>query len=172
MIFTGTFSKVMFPALRLGYLVVPDSLVDAVTVVRRHTDFCAPYLSQAVMADFMREGHFERHIRRMRSIYQTRRELFVDLLQRECAGLLDVEAPDAGMNLIAWLPTGTSDRKISQALRATGLETLPLSSCVMQRRLRPGLLLGFSGIREPDLREGVTRLAQQLDRLIGRRPRR
>jgi GntR family transcriptional regulator / MocR family aminotransferase len=172
-IFTGTFSKVMFPALRLGYLVVPESLVDAVTVVRRHTDFCAPYFSQAVMADFMREGHFERHIRRMRSIYQARRELFVDLLRRECSGLLDVEAPDAGMNLIAWLPHGTSDRKISQALRASGLETLPLSSCVMQRRLRPGLLLGFSGIREPDLREGVVRLAHQLERIVRRRrPRR
>jgi len=171
-IFTGTFSKVMFPALRLGYLVVPESLVDAVTVVRRHTDFCAPYLSQAVMADFMQEGHFERHIRRMRSIYQARRELFVDLLRRECSGLLEVEAPDAGMNLIAWLPAGTSDRKISQALREEGLETLPLSSCVMTRRLRPGLLLGFSGIREPDLRDGVGRLARQLERLIGRRARR
>ena len=171
-IFTGTFSKVMFPALRLGYLVVPDSLVDAVTVVRRHTDFCAPYFSQAVMADFMREGHFERHIRRMRSIYQARRELFVDLLRRDCAGLLEVEAPDAGMNLIAWLPIGTSDRKISAALRTGGIETLPLSSCVMKRRLRPGLLLGFSGIREADLREGVSCLARQLERMIRRRPRR
>ena len=108
----------------------------------------------------------------MRSIYQARRELFVDLLRRECSGLLEVEAPDAGMNLIAWLPAGTSDRKISQALREEGLETLPLSSCVMTRRLRPGLLLGFSGIREPDLRDGVGRLARQLERLIGRRARR
>jgi GntR family transcriptional regulator/MocR family aminotransferase len=171
-IFTGTFSKVMFPALRLGYLVVPDSLVDAVTVVRRHTDFCAPYLSQAVMADFMREGHFERHIRRMRSIYQARRELFVDLLRRESRGLLDVDAPDAGMNLIAWLPPGASDRKVSHALRTAGLETLPLSSCATQRRLRPGLLLGFSGVREPDLRDGVNRLARNLERIIGRIPRR
>ena len=81
-----------------------------------HTDCCAPYLSQAVMSDFMQEGHFERHIRRMRSIYQARRELFVDLLRRECSGLLEVEAPDAGMNLIAWLPAGTSDRKITDGL--------------------------------------------------------
>lgn len=94
------------------------------------------------------------------------------MLRRECSGLLDVEAPDAGMNLIAWLPAGTSDRKVSQALRDEGLETLPLSSCVMKRRLRPGLLLGFSGIREPDLREGVGRLARQLERLMGRRARR
>jgi len=164
-IFTGTFSKVMFPALRLGYLVVPDALATAVAIVRRYSDFCPPYLTQAAMADFMNEGHFERHIRQMRAIYQARRELFVKLLARECAGLVEVDAPDAGMNLIAWLPPSVRDTDVSAALARAGLDSLPLSACAMKRRLRPGLLLGFSGIREVDLREGVTRLRRVLEQM-------
>jgi GntR family transcriptional regulator/MocR family aminotransferase len=164
-IFTGTFSKVMFPALRLGYLVVPDALMDAVVTVRRYTDLCPPHLTQAVMADFMVEGHFERHVRQMRAIYQARRELFVTLLKRECAGLLDVHAPDAGMNLIAWLPPHgptSDDKRMCAALAGAGVDALPLSACVMKRKLRPGLLLGFSGIREPDIRDGVQKLRRVL----------
>ncbi len=171
-LFTGTFSKVMFPALRLGYLVVPESMVEAVATVRRYTDFCPPYLMQAVMADFMHEGTFERHVRQMRAIYQGRRELFVKLLKRDCAGLVDVEAPDAGMNLIAWLPAHgptANDKRMCQALAQAGIDALPLSDCVMQRKLRPGLLLGFSGIREADIREGVQKLRRVLEAQANRR---
>lgn len=169
-VFTGTFSKVMFPALRLGYLVVPDALMDAVQTVRRYSDFCPPYLTQAVMADFMRQGHFERHVRQMRAIYQGRRELFVELLQRECAGLVDVQAPDAGMNLIAWLPHRgplSDDRQVCAALAGAGVDALPVSACVMERQLRPGLLLGFSGIRESDIRDGVIKLRRTLQSCQG-----
>jgi len=164
-VFTGTFSKVMFPALRLGYMVVPDALMDAVVTVRRYTDFCPPYLTQAVMADFMSEGYFERHVRQMRAIYQSRRELFVKLLKRDCAGLLEVDAPDAGMNLIAWLdPQGalSDDRRVCTMLAKASIDALPLSACAMKRKLRPGLLLGFSGIREADLRDGVQKLRSVL----------
>jgi GntR family transcriptional regulator/MocR family aminotransferase len=164
-LFVGTFSKVMFPALRLGYLVVPESLVDPMAASRRVVDLCPPYLSQAVMADFMRDGHFERHIRRMRAIYQSRRRLFVELLERECAGLVDVDAPDSGMNLLAWLPPWMSEARATDALRAADLDVLPLSSCTIRRRLRPALVLGFSGIRETELRDGVARLRCVLEQV-------
>ena len=120
----------------------------------------------------MREGHFERHVRQMRAIYQARRELFVKLLKRDCAGLVDVEAPDAGMNLIAWLPAhgpAANDKRMCQALAQAGIDALPLSDCVMERKLRPGLLLGFSGIREPDIREGVQKLRRVLEAQANRR---
>ena len=167
-IFTGTFSKVMFPALRLGYLVVPESILDAIVTIRRYSDFAPPYLNQAVMADFMREGYFERHIRQMRAIYESRRDLFVKLLARECGNLVDVDAPDSGMNLIAWLPPATDEAAVVAALLANGLDVLPLSSCAIKRRLRPGLLLGFSGIREAELRDGVVRLRRVLEQTIGK----
>jgi GntR family transcriptional regulator/MocR family aminotransferase len=124
------------------------------------------------MADFMRDGHFERHIRRMRAIYQSRRRLFVELLERECAGLVEVDAPDSGMNLLAWLPTWMSEARATEALRAADLEVLPLSSCTIRRRLRPGLVLGFSGIREAELREGVVRLRRVLEQVARQSTRR
>lgn len=165
-VFTGTFSKVLFPALRLGYLVVPESLVDVFAAARRLLDFCPPQLTQAVLADFLAEGHFERHVRRMRVIYRARRALLVRLLRRGLAGLVEVDAPDAGMNLIAWLPPGTNDARVSAALAEAGVDSVPLSACSLKRQLRPGLLLGFSGIREPELREGFARLRTVLRQLV------
>jgi GntR family transcriptional regulator/MocR family aminotransferase len=162
-ILTGTFSKVMFPAMRIGYVVVPPHLADAFSAARRLLDFCPPHLTQGTMADFMNEGHFERHIRRMRAIYDSRRTLLVHLLRRDLQGLLEVEAPDAGLNLIAWLPRDMDDLSVSRALAAEGIDVTPLSSFALKHRLRPGILLGFSGMREPELRRGVVRLRAALE---------
>jgi GntR family transcriptional regulator/MocR family aminotransferase len=161
-ILVGTFSKVLSPALRLGYMVVPPPLVDVFADARWHVDFCPPYLEQAVLADFIGEGHFERHIRRMRATYQMRRKLLVSLLRRELADGAQVDAPDAGMNLILWLPRGTSDVGVTRALAAEGIDALPISACSVERRMPPGLLLGYSGVRPAELREGATRLARVL----------
>jgi GntR family transcriptional regulator/MocR family aminotransferase len=174
-IFTGTFSKVMFPAMRIGYLVVPGPLVDTFSAVRRLLDFCPPHITQATLAEFMTEGHFERHVRRMRVIYQSRRTLLVRLLQRDLRGLLEVEAPDAGMNLLVWLPPHMNDRAVSRALASQGIDVTPLSRFSLRRHLRPGLILGFSGMREHELRRGVVRLRSVLESLerhaISRKPR-
>jgi len=171
-IFLGTFSKVLFPALRLGYIVAPEALVPAFTTARRYLDFCPPYLTQATMADFIAEGHFERHIRRMRAIYESRRKLLIRLLAQQLGSLVEIDAPDAGMNLIIWLPPGTSDADLAGALAASGIDATPLSRFT-QRPIAPGLLLGYSGIREPDLRLGVARLAAVLrKRLAGSTPAR
>jgi GntR family transcriptional regulator/MocR family aminotransferase len=165
-LFSGTFSKVMFPAMRLGYLVVPEGLVDGFIAARRLLDLGPPFLTQATMADFMAEGHFERHVRRMREIYRARRTLLVQLLRRDLAGLLEVDAPDAGMNVLAWLPPGTSDRRVAMALGRRGIDVTPLSIFTVRRSLRPGLLLGFSGMRESELRRGVLGLRRVLESLF------
>jgi GntR family transcriptional regulator/MocR family aminotransferase len=164
-IFSGTFSKVMFPALRLGYLIVPEGLVDVFTLTRRYLDLCPPYLTQSVMAAFIEEGHFSRHIRRMRSVYDARRRLLVSLLTRELAALADIDSPDSGMNLTVWLPRRMSDTEAVRALAAADIDALPLSAFALRRRLRPALLLGFSGIREPDLRDGAATLGAVLRRM-------
>lgn len=161
----GTFSKVMLPSLRLGYVVVPEPLIDPLLTVRRFADLCPPPLMQGVMADFMTEGHFERHIRRMRAIYQSRRRMLSTLITRTLGHLVDVDAPDAGMNLIAWLPRTMKDTAAADALRAAGIDALPISSCAIEQRPRPGLLLGFSGVREHDLKTGVATMARVLEKL-------
>ena len=101
----------------------------------------------------------------MRAMYHSRRQLLVTLLRRELGDRVRIDAPDAGLNLIVWLPTGSSDVATSEALADEGVDALPLSSCVLRRKLPPGLLLGYSGVRPAELREGVTRLA----RVLGRR---
>jgi GntR family transcriptional regulator/MocR family aminotransferase len=160
-IYAGTFSKVTFPALRLGYLVVPPGLVDALLAARAFMDFTSPYLEQAVMCDFMVDGHFERHIRRMRAIYHERQELLVDLSRREFDGRLTVPPANGGMTLVGWLPRGTDDVAVAQLAAAANVDVMPMS-WYATRTMAPGLLLGYAGVRERELREGAARLARVL----------
>ena len=101
-IYIGTFSLTVFPALRLGYMVVPENLIDAFTAARSLADSHSPSIDHAVLTDFIEEGHFARHIRKMRSLYAAKSEL---------AGFLEVPSDEAGMYLIGWLPNEFSDRK-------------------------------------------------------------
>jgi len=114
------------------------------------------------MADFMTDGHFERHIRRMRAIYQERQGVLVEAARAELAGLLDVEPADGGMTLIGWLRAG-EDVEAARRAEAAGVDVLPLAPFAIHHRPPPGLLLGYAGVREPDLRDGVTRLAAALE---------
>ncbi|HSA57250.1 MAG TPA: PLP-dependent aminotransferase family protein [Gemmatimonadaceae bacterium] len=173
-LYAGTFSKVMFPALRLGYLVVPEPLIDAFAAARHVADYHSPYLEQAAMADFMTAGHFERHIRRMRAIYQNRQAVLAQAAERELAEHLRVERADAGMTLIAW-PTRHDDITVAQAAQRAGIDLLALTPFTLERPLPPGVLLGYAGVNEEDLRVGVTRLAavfRTLDEAGARRPER
>jgi GntR family transcriptional regulator/MocR family aminotransferase len=157
-LYTGTFSKVMFPSLRLGYLVVPDSLLDAFAAARHFADYHSAYIDQAAMTDFMVDGHFERHIRRMRAIYQERQGILVHAAQRELSAYLRVEPADAGMTIIGWL-TSMQDVAVAQAAARADIDVLALSPFCIERSIPPAVLLGYSGVREKDIREGVTRLA-------------
>ena len=167
-IYAGTFSKVTFPSVRLGYLVVPPALIDAFSALRSFADFAPPWLTQAVMTDFMVEGHFERHIRRMRALYQERQEILVSHGRRELAGALEIQPSDAGMTLLGWLPPGTSDVAAAAAAKEHQVDVLPLS-LFATRPTRPGLLLGYAGVREREIRDGTARLAQALEALTHRR---
>jgi len=102
-LFAGTFSKVLFPALRMGYLVIPPDLVDrfaaAISVTRRH----APVLEQAVLCDFLAAGHFGRHLRRMREVYAERLSILLEATRERLAGLLEVSPTEAGLQTVGWL---------------------------------------------------------------------
>jgi GntR family transcriptional regulator/MocR family aminotransferase len=157
-LYLGTFSKVLFPTLRLGYLIAPPQLVSALLAARRFIDMHVPLLEQAVVADFINEGHFTRHIRRMRLLYAERRAALIVALERTCAGLLEVVAPEVGMHLIGWLPAGVSDQLAARQAAEQGVQAVPLSLACLEPLRRGGLLLGYAAVNEREIEEGVRRL--------------
>ncbi len=168
-LYLGTFSKVLFPSLRLGYLVVPPSLVENVVHARRGMDLHSPGLEQAVVADFMVEGHFQRHIRRMRTLYAERQALLHQMLTRRLSGLLEVQPDTAGMHLVAWLPPEMESQPVMQALRDAGLSAMPLAATSLRPLRRDALLLGYAAPDEEKMAEGVRILASILERQRVRR---
>jgi len=157
-IYVGTFSKVMFPALRVGYLVVPKDLVSAFSAARDAADVFSATLYQAVLTDFIREGHFARHIRRMRMLYMERRRTLTEEIRSQMAGRLEVIGAKAGMHLAALLPPGSDDVAISKRAAASGVSATPLSTCYMKSRARGGLILGYGGVDAQQIRAGIRKL--------------
>jgi len=157
-IYVGTFSKVMFPALRLGYVVVPSDLVEAFSTARDASDQFSSTLYQAVMTDFIRYGHFARHVRRMRMLYMERRTALVDAIQQQLESTLEVVGAEAGMHLVAMLPQGVSDVTVSRKAAEIGLSVMPLSSCCLKRPVRGGLVLGYGGIDKKQIHDAVRKL--------------
>ena len=162
-IYVGTFSKVLFPALRLGYLIVPPGLIDAFVAMRRATDTHAPILEQVALTEFIASGQFERHIRRMRTLYAERRAA---LLAESDPLPLELDAPEAGMHLVGWLPPGIDDRQAAERAAEHQVATLPLSKFALEPLARPGLILGYSGVDLPEIRDGARRLADALVELM------
>jgi GntR family transcriptional regulator/MocR family aminotransferase len=161
-IYIGTFSKVLFPSLRLGYLVAPSELLKGFLAARRFIDVHLPLLEQMALADFLAEGHFARHLRKMRLLYLERRNALVDALTRELGDLLDVTVPEAGLHLAAWLPSGMSAQIATQRAAAHGLHLLPISHFSLRPLQRDGVLLGFASASPQELRAGVQTLALAL----------
>ncbi len=158
-IYVGTLSKVMFPALRLGYVVAPKDLVEAFAAARDATDQFSSTLYQAVMADFIREGHFARHIRRMRVLYMERRAALVEAIRNQLDDKLEVIGAEAGMHLVALLPRGVSDVTVAKKANAIDISAMPLSSCYLKPPRRGGLILGYGGTDARQIHDGVRKLA-------------
>ena len=161
-IYLGTFSKVMFPALRLGYVVIPKDLVPAFAAARDATDTFSSTLYQRVMTDFIRQGHFARHIRRMRSLYMERYTTLVRALHAQLGAEVEVVGAEAGMQLTALLPPGMSDVAVSKAAAEQGVSARPLSACYLKPPQRGGLILGYGGADLSQIQEGVRRLKRAL----------
>jgi GntR family transcriptional regulator/MocR family aminotransferase len=153
---------VLFPSLALAYLVVPADLVEVFIAGRAVAGRPAPSLEQAALTDFITEGHFGRHIRRMRTLYAERQAALVEAGQRDLTGLLDVPPHEAGLHLVGWLPDGVDDCQASQAAAAHGVEAPALTPYSLEPLPRRGLVLGYAAVDEAEIRAGVRRLATAL----------
>jgi GntR family transcriptional regulator / MocR family aminotransferase len=161
-IYIGTFSKTIFPALRLGYLVAPTDLIEVFAAARALTDLHSPSIEQAILAEFIAERHFARHIRRMRALYEERQQILVEEARKYFKGMLDVAPAEAGMHLIGWLPEGIGDREVSRRAAEAELNLAPVSAYCISQKLRGGLLLGYTAFNGKQIRQGVKKLAQVL----------
>jgi GntR family transcriptional regulator/MocR family aminotransferase len=157
-IYVGTFSKVVFPALRVGYVVVPKDLIPAFSAARDAADVFSSTLYQLVLTDFVREGHFARHIRRMRMLYAERRRALVDAIQVQMGDFVEVVGEEAGMHLVALLPPGTNDVRVSREAARRGISATPLSTCYLKRPVKTGLILGFAGANAHQIYHGIRNL--------------
>jgi GntR family transcriptional regulator/MocR family aminotransferase len=162
-IYIGTFSKVLFPSLRLGYLVVPPDLVGIFTNALSFIAYHAPMLEQVVLTDFMREGYFGRHIRRMKNFYAERQKVLRTAINEHLNEYLEVEKDVAGMHLVAWLKNDLNDREIAEKALKFGVYTPPMSFYCTHEKLRDGLLLGYTGISPTEILTGVKRLREMFE---------
>jgi GntR family transcriptional regulator / MocR family aminotransferase len=158
----GTFNKALFPALRLGYMVVPDAWIDSVLRLRRRVERYAPGLSQMVLASFLAEGQFARHLRRMRELYGARLASLRQDVDRYLKGVLSLPEIEAGLNTPAWLHNGMTSKQAARLAEMAHLETWPLDRFAIARTDLRGLVLGFAAFDKREIRAGVIALAKAL----------
>jgi GntR family transcriptional regulator/MocR family aminotransferase len=161
-IYIGTFSKVLFPSLRLGYVVIPWDLLDRFLAIRRTMDLGPPGFHQEVLADFIAEGHFARHIRRMRTLYRDRRGVLVDSIRRELGSMVELLGDEAGMHLAVTLRNRRRDLEIAEHAARQKLWIWPLSANYMGKAPHEGLILGFGSTAITDIPDAVRRLRSLL----------
>jgi len=158
-IYVGTFSKTLFPALRLGYVLAPPALVDVFARLMSAFAPGVPSNPQAVVADFMDEGHFATHIRRMRKLYAERHASLIEAAREQLAGVLEVMPTETGLHTIGLLGDGLSEAAFAERAWARGVTVVPLAKFCLAPVAPRGVVLGFSGVRPEDIRRAVRTLA-------------
>jgi GntR family transcriptional regulator/MocR family aminotransferase len=159
-IFAGSFTAVLFPALRLGYLVVPNEMVDVFAAAESVSTHHPPLLEQAILCDFITEGHFARHIRRMRELYAERLSVLLENARENLGDAIDISGVEAGLQTVGWLKLGLHAERVADLAAKRDVEVVPLSRYASGRSRREGLMLGFAAVDPKEIRRGVGELAQ------------
>ncbi len=164
-IYSGTFSKVLFPGLRLGYLVVTDpGLYELLAAAKLMTDIQNPVFEQIITYLFLRDGHFTKHIRRMRVLYKKRQDILINEIKKELGGLINVEDSPAGMHIIGWLPKHSDDKKIAEEAKKNNITVVPMSRSSIRFFKDPAIMLGYTSFDKKDIQKGVKKLKEILTR--------
>lgn len=163
-VYVGTLSKVLFPALRLGYLVLPPDMVPTVVAARSLSDRQTPTLDQRTLAAFIDEGHFERHLAKMRRLYAARRAAAIESLNQELPGLhhRDPAATAAGLHLLVGFETQLTEEALLARCLTVGVMLDPAGPCFTVPPPHPAVMLGYASLAEPDIREGIRRIGTVL----------
>jgi GntR family transcriptional regulator/MocR family aminotransferase len=170
-IYVGTFSKTLFPALRLGYFLAPPALVETFERFMEAFFPGVPSNPQNVVADFMDEGHFSTHIRRMRRLYAERQQALQDAAAARLAGLVDVVPTDTGLHTVGRLACDVTEKAVAEAAWERNITVSPLSRYCLAPIAERAIVLGFSGVRPDEIKAGVDVLGAVTEHLLRRRGR-
>ena len=161
--YVGSFSKVLYPALRLGYLVAPTALVQLAAEAKRLVDLQTATPGQELLAELIEGGHFEAHLRRMRRVYRGRRTALLEALARELGPLVEAGPSDAGLYLRIVLAEGLDEEAVTREAAARGVAVYPAAPYFQRPMARPGLILGYAALDEAGIQEGIRRLRLAVD---------
>jgi GntR family transcriptional regulator/MocR family aminotransferase len=161
-IYLRTFTKTLFPALRLGYAVLPLDLANAFARARRMVDRHSPTAEQAVLADFIRDGHFARHVRTIRSLHAERQRVFLELASAELGASLRLQSAPNGLRLVGFLSSDICDRKVTAEAARRGVVVAPLTGHCIGNAEETGLILGYAAFRPHETRRALRQLADAI----------
>ena len=166
-LYAATFSKVMFPSLRLGYMILPERLVEPIRSVKALMDTGGPNLAQAALVDFIREGHFERHLHRSRMRSASRRAAMLDAIERHLGSRAQISGVNAGLHLMVWLHDLPASRSRELRMRAAraGVGVYSVEPFYLNPPKQVGLLLGYASMPEKQIAEGIRRFASVVNSL-------
>src|SRR5215471_8646288 len=162
-IYAGTMSKILYPSLRIGYILAPEHLVDPMIKIRAVMDQHSSAIDQATLARFISEGYFLSHIKRMRKLYSDRRDYFIEIFKKVLAKHFNLQIPEAGLHFVAWLRRKEQLPIIMGVCQELRLRPSPLSSCYIKATPQPALTFGFAAWTRAQIRESLAKFAEALD---------
>jgi GntR family transcriptional regulator/MocR family aminotransferase len=165
-IYMGSFSKLLFPGLRIGFLVTPLQFIEPLKKLRWLLDRHSPTLEQAVLTDFINDGHFSRHLRKMRTLYFERQQFLLKAVNKHLSDILKVPPLDGGLHLIGWLQDGVEENNLLQAANEANVELIPTSIYQQLPIEKPSVILGYASYSEEQLLKGVLALKRAYHHLF------